>query len=130
MKATARLYCSRPSYDDAGELVGTCGSYVPGRTRVECEQRAAEWGWQVQPQPLCPGHRAMAGRQRPVLEFPLPPLGCEALVRLAADQEAAALRPDPVWEMARRQPDYRIRVAWEPPDEFWPPADGGDRGPG
>lgn len=88
----SRLYCSVPSYDEDGTtLIGTCGSFMPGRTPAECERFAVAMGWQVQPQALCPSHRAMAGRPRPVLGFTLPPLGCEALVRLAADREAAAV---------------------------------------
>lgn len=111
-----RLYCSQLSRDETGQFIGTCGSFLPGRTPDECERLAAAWGWQVQPQVLCPSHRAMAGRPRLVVDLALPPpgprwgsearadlrelgtrlppamagpMGCEALVRQAADQEAA-----------------------------------------
>lgn len=51
-----RLYCGEPMCDPDGTEVGSCGHFLPGRTLAEAAKLAPVFGWQLDPEPRCPGH--------------------------------------------------------------------------
>ncbi len=60
-----RIYCSVPAYDENGTHIGSCGSFIPQGDERTQRQIAAAFGWRLEPIPLCPGHKWMAGSMDP-----------------------------------------------------------------
>jgi hypothetical protein len=51
-----RTWCSAPMYDEDGTtLTGSCGRYLQGDP-ASVRAYAGSLGWQLEPEPCCPGH--------------------------------------------------------------------------